>query len=731
MRAIELVTVLAACGYPRPPDRCEGPCALYAVDRSFAFEATEVWLEGTFEETLQVNFPGGIVQSLDVPGDHRVAVSVPMGATAGDLTVTTTEGTTAPIPFRRTTFKPALQPFMVTSEQTDYARTNWFPFQRSGGTAVTIKNRVYLIAGNSVNGLSSDVDVVTAGMDGAVGTPIKVGQLQFARMGHTSLVVGRYLYVFGGTGGGPQYVERAMIDNDGRLGAFEVAQGVTVQTPRNGHASVIVGNYVYLIGGSSGTGSDLDSIERAQIDNNGDLGPFEQVAGRQLLAGRTRFSIAVSGTKLFIIGGQRNGSPIENVERAELRPDASIGDFEPAGSLAMARAGHVSTVVGDTVYVFGGENSSGPIDSVESAKIFIEPELLFAVAPMKLSSPRQNAALTVVGNYVYLFGGLDQNANPVFAIERASIIDSTTLDPFIVPSATLQTPRTGHASVVLGNKLYVIGGRNTMELDSVEVSEILPDGSLGGFSTTTRNLIAPRAGHALLVSNNRLYVIGGRRGNTDVASIEVAQINEDGSLEAFQMHNFALQTPRSDFVAFGVAGYPVVGGGATGPTSTTSTVERGTFNAQRELQQFTAFGDLINPRQGAALAIVGNHAYVISGGDSSNDYGTVRAPIDLLNVTGPFADYANTVQLPRHGHIASVVGNNLYVIGGTRPNAQAAPVERATINADGVMTFTQVFAIALSFPRSNATTVTIGNFIYVIGGDDGSPYNSVETATIR
>jgi hypothetical protein len=46
MRALALVA-LAACGYPEPPDHCEGPCELFAIDRPIEGPATLIFLEGT------------------------------------------------------------------------------------------------------------------------------------------------------------------------------------------------------------------------------------------------------------------------------------------------------------------------------------------------------------------------------------------------------------------------------------------------------------------------------------------------------------------------------------------------------------------------------------------------------------------------------------------------------------------------------------------------------------
>jgi len=65
----------------------------------------------------------------------------------------------------------------------------------------------------------------------------------------------------------------------------------------------------------------------------------------------------------------------------------------------------------------------------------------------------------------------------------------------------------------------------------------------------------------------------------------------------------------------------------------------------------------------------------------------------------------------------------------------ASPIESTKVASDGsFLPFTVSSTITLAVPRTQHTTVTLGNYVYVIGGalpNGGSSLVSLETATIR
>ena len=747
MRHLALVTLIAACGFPEPPDQCEGPCMLLSIDRPIANAMDEIWFEGTFVEGSQVQFPGKMgFQGLDGRFDHRAKVLVPPDVTSGDVRIVTVDGdnnivtSSQPVPLRTASFKLGLQPFMAANEQGDYARTNLLDRVHVGGAAVTIGNRIYLIGGYSGNAVTGDVEVATTGLDGGVGRPKFVEALIAARAGHTVTRVGRYIYVIGGTGTGTMdSVERASIDSDGRLSAFENVN-VKLNAGRTGHAAVVLGNFLYVLGGSNG-GSDLGSLERARIiDEQGSLDAFETVAGIAMGTARSYFTVAYTGENLFVIGGMAGGTPTNSVERMHVSGSGYVDNFVQASHLVEARSNHVSVVLGDNVYVIGGRNAARTVTSVEVAPIVDQEALTFSAMldNVRLNEPKQDAALAVVGNYVYLFGGRQMgtgNDSDSSYPERASIIEGGTLASFKENPTTLVVQRGDHASVVLGNKLYVIGGYSGTQIEqSVEVSTINPDGTLAGFGMAPGvSLTTARFGHSVLVDDNRLYVFGGLGdSNTHLRSVEAATIAEDGTLGAFVIVGPQMLVERRNFTMFAAGQYAFLMGGMTGTNDiTTADVESvGFVNGVHNF--FDEGYALRSVRAWPASIAIGNHLYVI-GGTVALAIGSIdRAGIDGFGLSQDFEVDPNTLNMPRYGHRAVLVGTKLYVIGGS-DFMMMPPIETADVVGDGLLQNFQVSTLALVRSRMRHTIVTLGNYVYVIGGDvDGSnQMRTIETATIE
>ena len=219
-------------------------------------------LEGTFAASATVQFPGGAMQVASVLGAHRAIVVVPEAATAGDLTVTTGGVALGPLSFRRTTFSLGFQPFRISYEQTGGARQSpTLRIARSSATTAVIQHWLYVVGGADGSGALNSVERAGINADGTIDSfdIVDGTTLVEARAGHTSVVIGDSLYVIGGSGAGgaSSSVERARINADGSLGSFTSVPGVALATARSGHASALIGNAVYVIGGARTDGTKL------------------------------------------------------------------------------------------------------------------------------------------------------------------------------------------------------------------------------------------------------------------------------------------------------------------------------------------------------------------------------------------------------------------------------------------------------------------------------------------
>lgn len=706
-------------------------------------------MEGTFAADAMVQFPGGVMQSAVVLGEHRATVVVPETATAGDLTVTTGGVTVGPLPFRRTSFALGLQPFRVSYEQTNGARQSpSLRVARSSATSVVINGWLYVVGGDSDSGPVNSIERAPTNADGTLGPFEIVSDVSLfdARSGHTSIVIGSSIFVIGGSGKSAvlSNVERASLNTDGSLGRFVPLQDTALVTGRSGHTSVIIGNFVYVIGGTRNDGAKLASIERATIMPDGSLGPFTTIEVT-LTTARSDQAIEIIGNALYVIGGQAAGNlPSAAVERATINADGSLGAFgvAPGVALALARGGHSAAVLGGNIYAIGGLSPSGSTGSVEKAPIGPDGSVgpFAPVSDTALSIARTAFTTEMIGTWIYAIGGRSAG-NPVTTIDRASINTDSALEAFKETNIALVLSRVHDTSAVIRDSVYVIGASGSE--NTIERARIRPDGALDNFASTTTNaLVTNRTEHTIAIIGNFLYVIGGASpGAGRISSIERAAINSDGSLGPFAAVSTVLTGPRSGHVGVTVGDFLYVIGGF-GTTARLASVERATISQSGDLGPFaTVSGVALNvPRNFFSVVMTDRYLYVMGGlDDAGGTAGAERALINTDGSLGPFTMIASSSLIfPRIAHSNMLVGNALYVIGGLFNGNNVSNVEQTTINGDGSLgSFIEVPQNKLTATRARHTAITVSNETYLIGGvtmlPDGETPTvlQVETATLR
>jgi len=191
---------------------------------------------------------------------------------------------------------------------------------------------IFLVGGGDrTNALLDSVEHSTITSDGSVTPfqPIDTAHLLTPRISHESIVVGQFLYTFGGRSGDTAFldsVERARIAS-GTLDAFEPA-GSLVRA-RLGHDVVIAGSSVFVLGGVNGPLAFVPDIERARFSEDGTLGAFAIASGARLLRPRFGFSSIQIGSYLYVLGGADGRlQPLDTIERSPIASDGSLGEFE-------------------------------------------------------------------------------------------------------------------------------------------------------------------------------------------------------------------------------------------------------------------------------------------------------------------------------------------------------------------------------------------------------------------
>jgi hypothetical protein len=722
---------------------------------TMAAPGSPLTLEGNFPggANSTVTFPGGKTVQANPLGPNRIQVTVPLGETSGPLQVTSSGSAPLTPPVRLVSFGIGLQPFFATYDQINGARqTPTLPTALRYMASVVIGPYLYVIGGGNNGIVQNTIQRATINADGTLGafTPMPT-TLNTARGAHTATVIGNFLYVIGGTDGTNQLasVERAPILPGGSLGSFTTLTAAALNTAREGHAVAVVGNRLYVVGGFKNP-LPIGSIERANINADGSIGPFTLLSDVSLNMPRAGLTCAVTGGYLYAIAG--NGLlPLASLERAGINPDGTLQPFSTVSSLLNARYSHSSVVIGNTLYVIGGYRDlafSQALASIEQATIAPDGTVGAFSSAGTLTIPRAAHLSVPIGNYLYVIGGHD-GTNYLNTLERASLNGSGALGALGAPPfPNFITQRSEHATVILGDRLYALGGyagQGDPRLDSVESAKVSPDGVLGQFDLSAAGGVRQSDKLSTAVIGNYVYLIGGRRmGSLGVLEpldfVRQASINSDGSLGSFRSlapQGIKLNQARYGHATVVLGNYLyVIGGGDTGVFSffhALNSTERAPINPDGTLGNFQPVPgvNLVQEAIDPTCVVLGNRLYVIGGlgGSELNNSGSYLdyvqvAPLNADGTLGSFTtDRSFHLVASRTGHASALVGNKLYVLGGhDRQTYQAKTgfqnAEVATVNADGTLTpFATVPGLGVPGVPYARNGVQLGNFFYLLGSE--------------
>lgn len=285
---------------------------------------------------------------------------------------------------------------------------------RYGHAATTTNGYVYVLGGRNADGPLSSVEKAAYGLDGSLGAFSAGPSLVASRRDPALANDGEHVYVSGGWSGSyHKSVERAAINADGTLGAF-ATQSAELVTARAHHAMVRIGDYLYVIGGMNSESDAIGTIERAPINEDGSLGAFADVSGVVLEDPRSGHSCVVTGEYLYVVGGNttnNSSSGLSAVERAAINEDGTIAPFEKLDNVILPtrRSFHATVRAGQYLYLLGGADlTAGPFYSttIDRATIYSDGSLSnFETIANVTSSGQSLFAGAQAGKYLYLFGG--------------------------------------------------------------------------------------------------------------------------------------------------------------------------------------------------------------------------------------------------------------------------------------------------------------------------------------
>ena len=158
-----------------------------------------------------------------------------------------------------------------------------------------------------------------------------------------------------------------------------------LSSPRKNCAAVIVQiRYVVILGGHTGRGEDLSSVDimdTAPPHNNNDNGEPTIVAGPSMNLTRSSFGAAVVDNRIFVVAGDVNNRQPQDKDHTNCKSSVSCTfpffswRMEPNLNLSSPRAFHAVAKVGSCLVVAGGWTNSVEVLDAQQGTVWSLPNL--------------------------------------------------------------------------------------------------------------------------------------------------------------------------------------------------------------------------------------------------------------------------------------------------------------------------------------------------------------------
>lgn len=287
----------------------------------------------------------------------------------------------------------------------------------------------------------------------------------------------------------------------------EWRSGTPMHTPRHGASVVVLGDSIYVLGGATTNGTILNTVERYDPSTR----TWDNTGVAAFNYPRLDASAVVYDGKIVLAGGLSNNNDIiDDVEVYDIRSNSwsSIDDMR------RRRRGHVLTLINGLPCAFAGIRDNN--EFVEEMEWYDPGRDDWEETPEDFPLLLVLPFHATLNNSIYMFGG-------IFNFPTDSALVGTAQPNWVFnwqPLPSLQVARGNGATAVLGDSIFIMGGvtENGTATDLVE-KYVISSGQL----TTGPTLPAARVGMSAVTYNDAIYLIGGYQTNPNqpLADMEI------------------------------------------------------------------------------------------------------------------------------------------------------------------------------------------------------------------
>ncbi|EHK44365.1 hypothetical protein TRIATDRAFT_293611 [Trichoderma atroviride IMI 206040] len=331
---------------------------------------------------------------------------------------------TSDLPFRNTppvsNSNASLYPW--SQRRLTYTSSHPSPFPRYGAAVNALASKegdVYLMGGliNSST-VKGDLWMIEAGGSLNCYPLATTAEGPGPRVGHASLLVGNAFIVYGGD---TKIDDNDILDetlyllNTSTRHWSRALPAGSRPSGRYGHSLVILGSKIYIFGGQveGFFMNDLSAFDLNQLQSPANRWEIliKAEASPKIPAARTNHSIVTFNDKMYLFGGTNGFQWFNDVWCYDPAVN-KWAQLDCIGYIPAPREGHAAAIVDDVMYIFGGRTEEGT-DLGDLAAFRITQRRWYTFQNMGPSpSPRSGHSMTTVGKSIVVLGGEPSTASP-------------------------------------------------------------------------------------------------------------------------------------------------------------------------------------------------------------------------------------------------------------------------------------------------------------------------------
>ncbi len=253
-----------------------------------------------------------------------------------------------------------------------------------------------------------------------------------------------------------------------------------------------------------------------------------------LPAPRHHITLSALDGAIYAVGGFSGGFPNWKPETSAYAYDLEAGEWNTLPALPVARGEHVSVTAAGKIYVIGGRvgetpNAAHYKDHRDTSRVDVfDPNSQTWSRGNDAPTARNSAASVVIGDKIYVVGGrqyLEQPNGDAANVNVASLEVFNTKTGLWSRKAPMPKAAGGIAATALDGKLYVFGGEQWTPTKEVFANGWVYDPSADAWESLP-DMKTPRHGAAAGAIAGRIFVFGGatETGAGDVAVNEVMAV---------------------------------------------------------------------------------------------------------------------------------------------------------------------------------------------------------------